>query len=414
MNDVARRSHWWRRTILSFLSGAFSVILLLVVAYFGIRKFDTGGRLPEREAKTDAELATRFATDMRDAADENRADMAHQVQSLYARQQHDPNATLDFLLLSGGGDRVSFGAGFLLGWASVEGKNALPKFDGVSGVSAGALIAPFAFLGTQADLETIDRLVRDPKPDWVVQRGMFFFLPENASFADISGLVRDLRSEVNLKMAERIARAGSDGRRVLLIQATDVDNGTARAFDAVAAAREAVATGDPKLLSDILLASAAIPGAFPPREIQGRLYADGGIASNFYYGGPMEESDTFGATWRREHPNAPIPKTRYWVIINDHIQPTLVTLQPTWPAIVQRSIYVSVRSAETIALRHLYTIAEATRLRGDGDVEVRWVSVPQTWKPLNDRPFDKETMRLLEVEGRRLGADPNSWMTKSP
>jgi hypothetical protein len=64
--------------------------------------------------------------------------------------------------------------------------------------------------------------------------------------------------------------------------------------------REAVATGDTNLLSEILLSSAAIPGAFPPREIQGRLYADGGIASNFFYGGPMDESDTFSATWRRE------------------------------------------------------------------------------------------------------------------
>jgi hypothetical protein len=121
MSEVARRSHWWRRTLLSFVSGALSVILLLVVAYFGIRKFDTRGRLPERQAKTEAELAARFAADMKDAADKNRADIAHHVQSLYARQQRDPNATLDFLLLSGGGDRSAFGAGFLLGWASVEG-----------------------------------------------------------------------------------------------------------------------------------------------------------------------------------------------------------------------------------------------------------------------------------------------------
>ena len=102
------------------------------------------------------------------------------------------------------------------------------------------------------------------------------------------------------------------------------------------------------------------------------------------------------------------------MIINEYIQPTPVTLQPTWPAIVERSIYVSVRSAEAIALRYLYAIAEATRLRGDGDVEVRWVAVPQTWKPLNDRRFDKETMRQLSAEGRRLGADPNSWKTKAP
>jgi hypothetical protein len=78
-------------------------------------------------------------------------------------------------------------------------------------------------------------------------------------------------------------------------------------------------------------------------------------------------------------------------------------VQPTWPAIVERSLYVSVRSAEAIALRHLYALAEATKLRGDGDVEVRWVAVPQTWRPLNDQFFDEATMRLLSDEGRRLG-----------
>jgi hypothetical protein len=295
----------------------------------------TSGQLPERQAKTEAELAARFAADMKQAADENRTDIEGHVRTLYARQQRDPNATLDFLLLSGGGDRGAFGTGFLLGWSTVaSGANALPKFDGVSGVSTGAFIAPFAFLGTHTDYEKIDRLFRNPKPDWVEQRGMFFFLPENASLAEVPGLVRDLRAQVDLQFAEQIVQAGStDGHRVLLIQATDIDGGTARAFDAVAAAREAVATGDTKLLSDILLSSAAIPGAFPPREIQGRLYADGGIASNFFYGGPMDERDTFGATWRREHPNAPIPKTRYWVIINEYIEPVPVTVQPAWPAI---------------------------------------------------------------------------------
>jgi predicted acylesterase/phospholipase RssA len=272
--------------------------LLLVIAYFGIRMTNTSGQPPERQAKTEAELAARLAAVMKQAADENRTDIEQHVRTLYARQQRDPNATLDFLLLSGGGDRGAFGTGFLLSWSTVaSGANALPKFDGVSGVSTGAFIAPFAFLGTHADYETIDRLFRNPKLDWVEQRGMFFFLPENASLADVPGLVRDLRAQVDLQFAERIGQAAStDGHRVLLIQATDIDGGTARAFDAVAAAREAVATGDTNLLSNILLSSAAIPGAFPPREIQGRLYADGGIASNFFYGGPMDESDTFGAT----------------------------------------------------------------------------------------------------------------------
>ena len=352
---------------------------------------------------------------MKQAADENRSDNEYLVQSLYARQQLDPNATLDFLLLSGGGDRGAFGTGFLLGWGTVAaGPNARPKFDGVSGVSTGAFIAPFAFLGTAADYETIDRLFRNPKPDWVERRGLFFFLPENASLAEVPGLERDMRAQVDLKFAKRIVEAGFGGRRMLLIQATDIDSGIPRAFEVVPAAREAVATGNTETLSDILLSSAAIPGAFPPLEIEGRLYADGGIASNFFYGGPMDESDSFGAIWRHEHPNAPIPKTRYWVIINEYIEPILTTVQPTWPEIVERSFYVAVRSAEAIALRHLYAIAELSKLRGDGEVEVRWVAIPQNWKPLNDERFDKATMRNLSDEGRRLGADPNAWMTKEP
>jgi patatin-like phospholipase len=408
-------SRSWRRAVLWFVGGALSVILLLVIAYFGIRAFYASGQLPERQAKTEAELAARFAADMKQAADENRSDNEYLVQSLYARQQRDPNAPLDFLLLSGGGDRGAFGTGFLLGWATVPpGPEALPKFDGVSGVSTGAFIAPFAFLGTHADYETVDHLFRNPKPDWVERRGPFFFLPENASLAEVPGLERDMRAQVDLKFAKRIVEAGFGGRRMLLIQATDIDNGTARAFEVVPAAREAVATGDTDLLSNILLSSAAIPGAFPPREIEGRLYADGGIASNFFYGGPMPESDTFGAIWRREHPDAPVPKTRYWVIINEYIQPIPVTVQPNWPAIVERSLYVSVRSAEAIALRHLYALAESTKLRGDGDVEVRWVAIPQTWEPLNAERFDQATMRNLSDLGRRLGADANSWMTEAP
>jgi predicted acylesterase/phospholipase RssA len=155
------------------------------------------------------------------------------VRTLYARQQRDPNATLDFLLLSGGGDRGAFGTGFLLGWSTVaSGANALPKFDGVSGVSTGAFIAPFAFLGTHADYEKIDRLFRNPKLDWVEQRGMFFFLPENASLADVPGLVRDLRAQVDLQFAERIGQAATtDGHRVLLIQATDIDRSRLRCSD---------------------------------------------------------------------------------------------------------------------------------------------------------------------------------------
>jgi CHASE3 domain sensor protein len=54
-------SRSWRRSILWFVGGALSTILLLVIAYFGIRMTNTSGQLPERQAKTEAELAARFA-----------------------------------------------------------------------------------------------------------------------------------------------------------------------------------------------------------------------------------------------------------------------------------------------------------------------------------------------------------------
>lgn len=403
-----------RTIILSFLGGALTVLVLLAIAAFGIYWFGATGRMAERQTRTASQLSADYADAVKEEADSNRRDVARIVKQMYECQQRDPNCTLDYLLLSGGGDYGAFGSGFLVGWASIPpGPDALPTFDGVSGVSTGAFIAPFAFLGTQADYETIDRLFRNPKPDWYERRGPLFFLPDNASLAEVPGLVRDLRSQVTLQFAKRIVDAAT-GERVLLIQATDLDSGTPLGFDLVAAAREAVASGDANRVSNILLASAAIPGAFPPLEIHDNLYVDGGVSSNFYYGGPDAENVTFGGTWRRQYPNAPVPKTRYWIIINEYVRPDPATVQPTWPSIVARSLYVSIRSAEWIALHHLYAMAEATRLRGEGDVEVRWVAVPQDWKPASDNHFEPETMRSLSDEGRRLGADPKSWHTRAP
>ena len=404
----------WGCAIVSFISGAFAVIVLLVAAYFAIRMFNTSGRMPTRQPKSAIDLAVHSAKEIKQTAQENLSDIKRLVDTMYARQQIDPDCTMDFLLISGGGDKGAFGTGFLLGWSTVApGTGALPKFQGVSGVSAGAIIAPFAFLGTNADLAAADDISRNPKPDWMVSRGIFFFLPENVSLATVPGLERDLRSKIHLEFAKRIEQAGSDNR-ILLIQATNIDTGNGIEFDFVAAARNAVAANDTKNLVQILLASAAIPGVFEPREIQGSLYVDGNVVSSFFDGGDEDERDSFGALWKREHPNAPIPKTRYWVIINGYIQPPAKITQPQWTSMMARSLDISISSAATTMLRHLYAKAKLTNARGNGDVEVRWVDIPLSWKPLNDAFFDNATMRNLSDEGKRVGADANSWMTTAP
>ena len=411
---ISTPSRPWGCGILSFISGGLTVIVLLVAAYFGIRMFDTSGRMLPRQPKSSIELAAKSAEEIRQVAQETRFDEKRLIDSMYARQQIDPDCTMDFLLISGGGDKGAFGTGFLLGWSTVApGTGALPKFQGVSGVSAGALIAPFAFLGTSADLATVDDLSRNPKSDWVVPRGIFFFLPENASLATVPGLERDLQSQMNLEFAKRIEQAGSDNR-MLLIQATNIDTGNGIAFDFVDAARKAVAANDATNLTKILLASAAVPGVFEPREIHGSLYVDGNVVSSFFDGGDEDERDSFGEGWKREHPNAPIPKTRYWVIINEHVQPTAELVQPLWPAMMARSLHLSLHSSRITSLRYLYAKAKLSKARGDGDVEVRWVAIPPNWKPLNEAFFDQATMRNLSDEGKRVGADANSWMTTAP
>src|SRR4029450_11736628 len=134
--------------------------------------------------------------------------------------------------------------------------------DIVTGVSTGALIAPFAFLGDEKSVETVVALYRNPKKDWVKQRGMLYFLPHHISFAEVPGLEREMRENVNAEMVRKIAAAGADGR-VLAVNTTNVDDGVPHVFDLVAEARHAIDSGNYDRFQQIMLASAGIPGAFP-------------------------------------------------------------------------------------------------------------------------------------------------------
>ena len=336
------------------------------------------------------------------------------VERMRERRKTDPNAALDVLALSGGGDWGAFGTGLLRGWGEVtDPAMKRPKFDVVSGVSTGALIAPFAYLGTEADLKAVDDLYRNPKPDWVKTRGLLFFLPDNASFAEVPGLEREVDKVITEEFAERVVAQRDEGR-ILLINTTNLDDGSPQPFLWGTAARDAVEKHDVTRLRNILLASSGIPGAFPPREVDRFLLVDGAVTSNIIYGGAMKREDSFAATYRRTYPGETPPKVRYWVILNNYAVAQPKTVQKTWPSVIERSLEVAVRASTTVALRHLYAMAEITKLRGDGDVEVRWVAIPNTWKAPVEGIFKEETMRSLSDLGMTLGKDPSSWRSEAP
>src|SRR5215467_6138955 len=320
---------------------------------------------------------------------------------------------IDILIISGGGDWGGFGAGFLKGWLKVPAQHPLakPEFGAVTGVSTGTLIAPFAFLGDEQSIDQIVNLYRNPETDWVKQRGVLYFLPDNISFAEVPGLEREMREHITMEKLRRIAQAGADGR-LLAVNTTDLDTGTSRVFDLVAEAQRAVASRQVDRVHNIMLASAGIPGAFPFRIIDNELYVDGGVTGNIIYGGRIAEEDSLPALWQHAYPTLPIPPIRYWVLFNNQFRPVPQVTAPNWPAVVQRSLETSTRAATATAVRHLFAMAEISQLKRKADVEVRIVSIPGTWSPPVPGVFIKETMNNLADLGEKMGADPASWSTE--
>jgi hypothetical protein len=189
------------------------------------------------------------------------------------------------LSLSGGGDNGAFGAGLLSGWTAHGDR---PKFKLVTGVSTGALIAPFAFLGSEFDSE-LTNVYTNISPSHVYEKR---FLPYAAladdALSDTAPLFQTITHFVDERLIARIAEEYGKGR-LLLIQTTDLDAGRPAIWNIGAIA----SSGNPRapdLIRHILLASASIPAAFPPVffdvEANGKPYqemhVDGGAVSQAF------------------------------------------------------------------------------------------------------------------------------------
>jgi predicted acylesterase/phospholipase RssA len=367
---------------------------------------------PERAARTQENLlAERVAQGAAHKEDSKRL-----IARLLARAEakaRTPRSTMDLLIISGGGDWGAFGAGVLKGWGRAKGELARPQFDGVTGVSTGALIAPFAFLGDDESIERIVRLYREPAPDIAVSRGWLFFWPSNPSLYTLPGLERELRTALDRGMLERLAAQEASGR-LLLVNTTNVDLGEMRAWDLLAEAKAALAAGEPERVHRILLASAGIPAVFPAREIGPHLYVDGAVTGNILYGARVDDAEGMVALWRAKHGRAPAPRVRYWVIFNNQFRfPPQVT-RSRWPDIMSRTTIMATQNATVSAMRHLEAHVELVRIKYGVEVELRIMAVPEDWVPSVPGTFKKEVMNALADLGEKMGADPASWLKEVP
>jgi hypothetical protein len=363
----------------------------------------------KRPEMTDAQFREVSAADTAQSEATFRDAIGRLIARVEREEKTGAAPVIDILALSGGGDYGAFGAGFLIGWGSVQDPAfRRPQFDVVTGVSTGALLAPFAFVGDDKSLNTVEDFYRNPRADWVHDRGLLFFLPSNASFATIPGLERDIRGVMDAEFVANVADRSRDGA-LLLVSATDLELGRQKYWSVGAEAEKAQASGDESTMEDMMLASAAIPALFPPRQIGESVYADGGVSANVLLRLDPRNPAGFIQRWKSAHPDRKLPKVRYWVIINNQWSHQPKTVQLKWPSVISPSLATAIRSATLAEVRWLAAQADYVNVKYDADLEVRVVAIPDDWRPPVEGSFVKESMVSLADLGRQLGADPKSW-----
>ncbi|MEM6898055.1 MAG: patatin-like phospholipase family protein, partial [Pseudomonadota bacterium] len=192
------------------------------------------------------------------------------------------------LAISAGGQNGAFSSGFLAGWTE---RGDRPVFDIVTGASAGALVAPVAFLGEKFD-DSLRRNVGIGDNDIFVRRGTLGALLSNSFFdtEPLEARVEELYSQPAFwdALIDQTTRSS----RLLLIGATDIGTGRFQRFDFAGDLQADKPTEDKKTcLVEATLASAAIPGLFPPREINGRLFVDAGVRQAIFLDEIVAELD---------------------------------------------------------------------------------------------------------------------------
>ena len=320
----------------------------------------------------------------------------------------DPTINLremNSLTLSGGGSSGAFGAGILTGWTKRGGR---PEFDVVTGISTGALIAPLAFLGPAYDKQLSEAFTSISGSD-IYERKSIVHAVLTASFASNAPLRRMIDRYVTDDVMDQIAREHAKGRR-LLIGTTNLDADRPVIWNMGAIALSN-APGKKRLFQDILLASASVPGAFPPVEIEvnadGRSYdevhVDGG-ASNQVFFVPA------GLPLRNVDPKLKFSgiKNRLYIIRNGRTSPEFSVVKLSLLSLADKSISSLLKREGIGDLYRMFAIA-----RRD-DIDYNFIDIPDSFTQTEDEPFDPKYMNALYRTGYEMGRTGVPWEKVPP
>ena len=309
-----------------------------------------------------------------------------------------------YLAISGGGANGAFAAGLLAG-STASGSR--PEFSLVTGVSTGALIAPFAMLGTEYDSLLKEFYTTYGTKDLIQKRLIVNSLTSDAMYST-KGLETQLAKYVTEEVMQQLADKYRQGRQVF-IGTTDIDAGRPVIWNITRIA----ASGEPgalNLIRQIMLASASIPVAFPPVaidvEAQGRryqeLHVDGGTASQvFLYPAGMPWHEMLE---KLDVPGAP----KAYVIRNSRLDPQAASVNRKLLPIAERTISSLIRTQGIGDLYRIFALAER-----DG-LEFNLAYIPKDFDVIPTEMFDPVYMKKLYDLAYELGEAGYEWNTAPP
>jgi hypothetical protein len=316
--------------------------------------------------------------------------------------------TVSVLAISGGGGDGAFGAGLLCGWSAAGNR---PRFKLVTGISTGALTAPFAFLGPAYD-EKLKKVYTTISSKDVFKLKSLFGMLQTDAIALNDPLAKLTTEYVDEKMLADIAAEHAKGRRLYIgTAALDAQRPVVWNMGAIAA------SGHPEALDlfrQVMIASAAVPVAFPPVYIKveadgqryDEMHVDGGVANQvFLYGpvlNPLKMQKEFGISRPRR-------QFRVFVIRNTQIKANWQAVKPLMRAIAPRSVSSLIKAQ---GIGDLYRIFATSRRDG---FDFNLAVIPDEMDTANRADeFDKHVMNVLFDTGYRLARYGYRWFKEPP
>jgi hypothetical protein len=314
----------------------------------------------------------------------------------------------NYLAISGGGSDGAFGAGILNGWSA---KGNRPAFKVVTGVSTGALIAPFAFLGPEYDPQIKEAYTTvNPERIYVVRRLIAILWEE--SVADNEPLKALVTKYITPEVLDAIAVEHAKGRR-LYVASSNMDREEPVIWDmgAIASSKDA---GKLELFRSVLVASASIPAIFPPALVKvnldgkdyDELHCDGGVFFQSFFIGAIVD---LPALIREAHPDY---KGRVfqelYIIRNGSTTPARKQIPRGVRSISERAIMTLLKVS---GINDLYRLFLSTE---HDDVDFYFVALPVDYVRSTDEEFNEAEMNRQFALGHQLGVAGVPWRRLPP